>query len=138
MVAHGVRAITFTALWFSTQPRTMTIMAYDEKVASRVRTAMVRRRGVREQKMFGGIAFMVNDHMCCGVLDDNLVLRLGNEAVLKALNHDHTRPMDFTGKVLKSMIYIEPKGFAKDADLRKWLDQAVKFARAQPAKRKDI
>lgn len=110
-------------------------MPYDEQVAARLRNVMSRKRNVREQKMFGGLAFMVDDHMCCGVLHDMLVLRLGNDAVLKALEKDHTRPMDFTGKVLKSMIYIEPPGFADDTDLRRWVDQAVKFARSQPAKR---
>jgi len=109
-------------------------MPYNRDIADRVRAALKRVRGVSEQKMFGGIAFMIDGHMCCGVLNDDLVLRLGNDAVLTALDQDHTRPMDFTGKVLKSMIYIEPPGFADDAALKMWLDKARRFARSLPAK----
>ncbi len=109
-------------------------MAYSSQVADRVRTVLKRTRGLREQKMFGGVAFMIDGHMCCGVLDDNLVLRLGDEAVLIALERDHTRPMDFTGKVLKSMIYVEPRGFADDAALKAWIEQARRFVGSLPAK----
>lgn len=109
-------------------------MAYDESVASRVRVAMKRRKGVGEQKLFGGLAFMLNGHMCCGVLGDELVVRLGNDDVLDALEEDHTRPFDFTGRVIKSMLYIEQAGFADEAQLKKWIDRAVRFTRTLPEK----
>ncbi len=59
-------------------------MAYDEKIATRVRKALARKK-TDERKMFGGIAFMLNGHMCCGISDDKVVLRLGNEGAAAAL-----------------------------------------------------
>ena len=60
-------------------------MAYNEELATRVRKALGRRKGLKEQKMFGGIAFMLRGHMCCGVQDDDLMLRLGPDLATKAL-----------------------------------------------------
>jgi len=72
--------------------------------------------------------------MCCGVNGDNLMLRLGNDDATKALSEPHTRPMDFTGKPLKSMVYVDPKGFAADDNLRSWVDRAMGFAKSLPPK----
>src|SRR5262245_15569120 len=107
-------------------------MAFDEAVAARVRTALGRTRGVVEQKMFGGIAFLVRGHMCVGVLKDHLVLRLGEEGSAEALAEAHTRPMDFTGKPMKSMLYVDPPGFASAGQLRAWVRRAVAFAGSLP------
>ncbi|MDA1196214.1 MAG: TfoX/Sxy family protein [Planctomycetota bacterium] len=111
-------------------------MAYDETVAARVRACLGRKRAVQvaEKKMFGGLAFMVQGHMACGVLERRLMLRLGDEGTARALQSAHTRPMDFTGKPIKSMLYLEPPGFKADADLRGWVDRAVKFAQSLPPK----
>jgi TfoX/Sxy family transcriptional regulator of competence genes len=78
-------------------------LAYNEELASRVREILAEIGDVAERKMFGGIAFMVSGHMCCGVINDDLVLRLGPEAAQKALKHPHVRPMDFTGRPMKDM-----------------------------------
>ena len=78
-------------------------MAYSEAVAEKIREALKMHKGLSERKMFGGIAFMLNGHMCCGVLEKNLVLRLGESAAAQALTKPHTRLMDFTGKPLKTM-----------------------------------
>jgi TfoX/Sxy family transcriptional regulator of competence genes len=109
-------------------------VAYNEHVAERVRLLLKRRRGIEEKKMFGGIAFLLNGHMCCGVLNNSLVLRLGEECTRAALREPYTRPMDFTGKVMKSMIYLGPKGFRKDNELKSWIERAVSFARSLPKK----
>lgn len=109
-------------------------MAYDESVAARVRAVMKRRKSVGEQKLFGGVAFMLSGHMCCGVLNDELVVRLGNDGVLDALEEDHTRPFDFTGRVIKSMLYVEPDGFVTESSLKEWTDRAVRFTRSLPEK----
>lgn len=61
-------------------------MAYNEQLATRVRKALGRRKGLKEQKMFGGLAFMLRGHMCCGVQDDELMLRLGPDLAAKALS----------------------------------------------------
>ena len=109
-------------------------MAYDEKTAKRIRAVLSTRRGVTEQKMFGGVAFMINGHMACGVIDERLVLRLGEDGAALALNRKHTSPMDFTGKPLRTMVYVDPAGFRTAAALRRWVDDAVAFARTLPAK----
>jgi TfoX/Sxy family transcriptional regulator of competence genes len=109
-------------------------LAYDEAVAARVRKALKGRKGIEEKKMFGGAAFMLNGHMCCGVQDKDLVLRLGKDGAAEAIEKRHVRPMDFTGKPLKSMVYIAPAGFAQEADLKAWLHQAVTFVRSLPPK----
>jgi TfoX/Sxy family transcriptional regulator of competence genes len=107
-------------------------VAYNEHLASRVRAALKRQRGVTERRMFGGLAFLVKGHMACGVLDDTLVLRLGSTGAQRALERPHTRPMDFTGRPLAGMVYVSPAGHRRDRDLRAWLTRAVRFVRALP------
>ena len=105
-------------------------MAYDEKLAGRVRAALKGRRGIREKRMFGGLAFLVKGRMACGVLGKELVLKLGNEEAAKALKKSHTRPMDFTGKVIRSMLYVKPAGTKTARSLQTWVDRAVDHARS--------
>ena len=110
-------------------------MAYNEVVADRVRKMLARRKGnITERKMFGGLSFLVNGNMCCGVTDKNIVLRLGNEGAEKALEERHITEMDFTGTPLASMVYLRPAGYKSDEDLRRWVGRAVRFARTLPAK----
>jgi len=83
-------------------------MAYSEELAARIRKALARRQGIAEKKMFGGITFMLRSYMCCGVVNDDLVLRLGPEQGEKALKQPHTRQCDFTGRPLKGMVMVTP------------------------------
>ena len=78
---------------------------------------------------------MVNDRICCGVLKTDLVLRLGPEEAAAALREPHTRPMDFTGKPMKSMIYGSAIGTDSDQALATWVGSAVKLVRILPEKR---
>lgn len=109
-------------------------MPYDETLAGRIRKLLARRRGITEKKMFGGLAFMLNGNMCCGVTREDLMLRLGEVGAGAALSEPHTREMDFTGKPLKTMIYVSPAGFRKDEDLERWVLRAVDFVKSLPAK----
>ncbi len=109
-------------------------MAYDEILAQRVYQLLKRRTGFSQRKMFGGICFMLHGNMCCGVTQNELMLRLGENNALKALEAPYTREMDFTGKPLKSMIYVEQPGFEEDESLRYWVNQAVKFVQSLPPK----
>jgi hypothetical protein len=72
-------------------------MAYDEDLANRVRAELPRGETVTGRLMFGGLTFMLGSHMCCGVVKDTLVARLGPEAADRALDQPHVRPMNFTG-----------------------------------------
>ena len=109
-------------------------VAYDEKLADRVRKALSGRKGFTEKKMFGGVAFMLHGKMCCGVLKDELVVRVGAERYVKALSQPYTRPMDFTGRPLKGFVFIDPGGYRTDKALAKWVKQAVNFAKSLPRK----
>lgn len=109
-------------------------MAYDENLASRIRQTLAPRPDVMERKMFGGLAFMLRGNMCCGVVGDMLMLRLGNEGAVAALKEPHTKPMDFTGKVMKSMVYVGPEGIAAPQDLNRWVNRGADYAAGLPPK----
>jgi TfoX/Sxy family transcriptional regulator of competence genes len=109
-------------------------MAYDAAVAKRVRAALGKSPDVVERKMFGGIAFMVRGNMCCGVIGDRLMLRVGPKGYQTALSRPHAKPMDFTGRPMKGLVYVEPAGFASAGDLKTWIARAMEFARSLPAK----
>ncbi len=109
-------------------------MAYDEKLAGRVREVLRRRRSVTEKKMFGGLSFLVNGHMCCGIVGDDLVVRVGPDAYDKALTKKGARPMDFTGRAMKGMVYVDRSGYGRAASLKAWVEQGLSHARSLPPK----
>ena len=82
-------------------------MAYDERLAVRVRGVLADTNGVSERKMFGGLAVLVDGNMACGVVGDKLMLRLGREGAEEALCRPNVRPMDFTGRPMTGMVYPE-------------------------------
>jgi TfoX/Sxy family transcriptional regulator of competence genes len=107
-------------------------MAYDEQLADRVRTALAGQGGLSEKAMFGGLAFMVSGHMACGVVKDELMVRLGPDGAERALSRDHVRRMDFTGRPMKGMVFVEPRGLRDDEALRGWVSDAASFAASLP------
>ena len=109
-------------------------MAYDERLAERVREVLKRRRGISEKKMFGGLAFMVNGHMACGVIGDDLMVRVGPDAYDAALKKTGARPMDFTGRPMKGMVYVSPRGHGSAPSLKAWVEQGLSYARSLPPK----
>jgi TfoX/Sxy family transcriptional regulator of competence genes len=108
-------------------------MAYDEALADRVRDVFGPDSDLSERKMFGGLAFMLRGHMCCGVVGDELMLRLDPELAAEALRKPEVRPMDFTGRPMKGMVYVAPGGLRGRA-LRAWVEKAATHARSLPAK----
>lgn len=109
-------------------------MAYDEALAERVRDALAPRADLTERKMFGGIAFMVGGNMAIGVLGDDLMVRLDPADAERALAEQHVRPMDFTGRPMKGMVFVEPAATATDDDLAGWVDAGADFAASLPPK----
>jgi TfoX/Sxy family transcriptional regulator of competence genes len=109
-------------------------MAYDETLAERIRDALVGVPEVTERKMFGGIAFMVAGNMAVGVIGSDLMARIGPEAATAALAEDGVRPMDFTGKPMKNMVYVDESVTADDAALRDWVARCVERAESLPPK----
>ena len=109
-------------------------MAYDEQLAERVRAVLSDEFGVTEQKMFGGLAFMLRGNMCVGVMGDDLILRLGPDRGPTALEEPGISVMDFTGRPMKAFVMAEPATIASDDDLRRWVGEAVAFAASLPEK----
>jgi len=110
-------------------------VAYDEELADRVRVVLADEPGLTERKMFGGLAFMIGGNMACGIVQDELMLRLGAEGADAALDEPHVREMDFTGRPMTGMVYVERAGL-DDAGLRRWVERAAAFARSLPPKAK--
>jgi len=103
-------------------------VAYDAELAGRIRAELARHVEYTEKKMFGGLSFLVKGKMCCGVTGTDLVLRLSPAEVEQALLEAHTRPMDFTGKPMKSMVYVSAEGTSRAAPLRRWIALAARAA----------
>ena len=109
-------------------------MAYDERLAERVRDALALREELTERKMFGGIAFMLAGNMACGVLEDELIVRVGPEESDRALAEPNTRAFDFTGRPMRGFVVIAPQGTDSDEQLAEWVDAGADFAASLPAK----
>jgi TfoX/Sxy family transcriptional regulator of competence genes len=109
-------------------------MAFDEALAGRVRDLLAPRADLSERKMFGGIAFMVGGNMAIGVIGNDLMVRLDPLDAERALAEPHVRPMDFTGKPAKGMVFVDSAGTASDDDLASWVDAGADFASSLPPK----
>ena len=107
-------------------------MAYDETLARRIRDLLRDRRDLTERKMFGGLAFLVTGRMCCGIIGRDLMVRVGREDYQSALSEKHVRPMDFTGRPLRGMVYVAPAGVRTKRALETWIDRGVRFTRSLP------
>ncbi len=103
-------------------------MAYDTDLANRVRAVVPGDAEVTERKMFGGLAFLLEGRMFAGVVGSELMVRIGPEATQRALDRDHVREMDFTGRPAKSMIFVEPAGL-HGQELERWISEAAGYAR---------
>jgi hypothetical protein len=111
-------------------------MAYDESLAQRIREALGARRGVIEKKMFGGIAFMLDDKMACGVIKDDLMVRVGPEAHAASLSKPHVRPMDFAGRPMKGYVYVGPAGSRTVSAVKAWVERGAAHVATLPDKPK--
>jgi TfoX/Sxy family transcriptional regulator of competence genes len=109
-------------------------LAYNERLAERVRGIVSDGPELSERKMFGGLAFMLNGNMFCGITRDDLMVRVGPERFEQALNSPGARPMDFTGRPMKGMVFVGPEGYKDDPQLRGWVEQTLEYARSLPAK----
>ena len=110
-------------------------MAYDEKLAARLRLALAGERA-NEKAMMGGLCFMVRGHMCAGVTKDKLMVRTGAEGHAHALTLKHAVPMDFTGKPLKGFVFVLPAGCATQRAVDAWVKRALALVAALPPKKK--
>ena len=109
-------------------------MAYDGGLAERLREVLADVPDVTEKKMFGGLCLLVSGNMCCGIVDETLMARVGPDQYAESLELPHAREMDFTGKPLKGMIYVDPEGIAEDEDLQAWVDRCMICMKTLPPK----
>ena len=100
-------------------------MAYDEKLADKIRKLLKKKKEITEKEMFGGIAFLLKGKMCCGVIKNDLVIRTGKEHYEKALTKPYTRPMDFTGRAMKGFVYVSPRGYKTEKILSQWVNLSI-------------
>ncbi len=87
-----------------------------------------------EKKMFGGVGFLLQGNMACGILNDDLIVRVGPEQYEEALAEAHARPFDITGRPMTGWVMVAPAGYAEDEDLDRWVQQGLAFAGSLPAK----
>lgn len=116
-------------------------MSFDEDLCARIRMSFLAMdREWEERKMFGGLCFMVNGHMTVGVSGEGqggeLMVRCGEVRAVGALGNPHARLCDFTGRVMKSILLVEPGGFTSDDQLADWLALALDFIDTEPTKKK--
>jgi TfoX/Sxy family transcriptional regulator of competence genes len=109
-------------------------MPYDELLATRIRAALGPLPGLEEKKMFGGVGFLVNGNLACGVHKDNMIVRVGPDKYAAALARPHTHVFDMTGHPMAGWIMVEPPGCATESALEDWVEQGLAFARSLPAK----
>jgi TfoX/Sxy family transcriptional regulator of competence genes len=109
-------------------------MAYDEGLGQRIREVLDEQPNLVEKKMFGGVGFMVQGNMACGVHKDMLIVRVGPDAYEETMQYPHTRPFDMTGRAMKGWVMVEPGGFESDEDLKDWVKQGLNFALTLPPK----
>ncbi|MDX1441198.1 MAG: TfoX/Sxy family protein [Nitrosopumilaceae archaeon] len=102
-------------------------MTYNEDLAKKIRESIKGKRNINEKKMFGGLAFLRKGKIFCGIVKDDLMVRVGPENYEKALSKPHSRPMDFTGKPMRGFVYVSPKGYKNTNSLTKWISVGFNY-----------
>ena len=110
-------------------------MSYDKALADRIRKALGRRASLSEREMFGGVGFLIRGNMACGVHDRELIVRVGPAAHDAALKEAHVRPFDLSaGRPARGWVLVRPAGLKTAAQLKRWVERGVAFARSLPEK----
>ena len=109
-------------------------MAYDEKLAQRVRSLVGSRKAVSEREQFGGVAFLIRGNVACGIIGKELLVRVGPDRHEEAMKSKGARAFSLTGRPSRGWIIVRPAGLASAATLKKWIQMGVDFAKTLPAK----
>jgi hypothetical protein len=109
-------------------------MPIDQQLADSIRDSLIEVEGLSEKKMFGGLCFLINGNMACGLTGmGDLMLRVG-PALENLLSKPHAREMDFTGRPMKGFVFVGQEGWSDENSLKEWTSHAVKFAQSLPPK----
>ncbi|HEV2685238.1 MAG TPA: TfoX/Sxy family protein [Actinomycetota bacterium] len=112
-------------------------MAYDEKLADRIRDQLSPTESVAEIKMFGGLCFTVNGNMACGVMKSGLLVRVPEEQFDTLLSQPGARTFDIMpGRTPKGFIVVDAKAISTKPTLQKWVARGVAVAASMPPKAK--
>ena len=109
-------------------------MAYDEGLAHRIEEYIEQFDDAYPKNMFGGIAWMVNGNIACGVYKESLISRVGPELYQEALRQDGVLEFDITGRPMKGWIMATEDAISEDSELKYWIDKGLEFGRTLPAK----
>jgi hypothetical protein len=107
---------------------------YNEELAEKLRGQLGDVKRLTEQEMFGGISFMIAGNMCCGVLGDDLVVRIDPTLHHDALTRPGVSEFEMGGRTSRGMVRVGPDGTANELDLALWVRLGVTHASAMPPK----
>jgi hypothetical protein len=108
---------------------------YNEELAEKLRGQLDSVEQVTEQEMFGGISFLIAGNMCCGVLGDDVVVRIDPTLHHDALTRPGVSEFEMGGRTSKGMVRVGPAGTADELDLALWVRLGVTYASSMPSKR---
>lgn len=111
-------------------------MAYNQKLADRVRESLVSLQNIEEKEMMGGLVFMYNDKMCVGIIKDELMCRVAPELHDTLVEKNGCRTMDFTKRPMKGYILIEDVGMKTQKELDYWIGLALDFNKTAKSSKK--
>lgn len=98
-------------------------MAYDLALADRIRKLLAKHEAVTEKKMFGGVGFLVNGNLCCGVQKRDLIVRIAPDQTASMLRQSGARPFDLTGRPMQGWILVAADAVPEAVALRKWVNR---------------
>lgn len=108
-------------------------MAYNLQLAERIRSELNGTPFV-EKKMFGGVGFLINGNLACGVNKEDMIVRVDPERHPSLLKKPHVRPFDMSGRPMKGWLVVEADGVKTEKQLNRWIKEGVEFASSLPAK----
>jgi TfoX/Sxy family transcriptional regulator of competence genes len=109
-------------------------VGYDDDLADRVRACLKDTDGVTELRMFGGWGVTVHGNMAVGVMNDDLIVRVGPDSYDSALGRTGARPFDFTGRSMRGWVYVAGHSVRSGRALDRWVRSGVEFAQSLPPK----
>ena len=109
-------------------------MAYNQELAQRIIDVLGPLSGLEAKKMFGGMCYLLNGNMLCGVVDERMIVRLGKERQAEGMTRPYTRPFDYTGKAMSGWLMVEPDGWQSEEDLADWVQTCLDYVRTLPPK----
>ena len=106
-----------------------------ENLTDRLRILLMDDPNISEKKMFGGICFLLNGNMLCGITNKgDFMARVGKELESEARSRPHVRDMDFTGKPMKGFLFVAEEGLQTTEQLNDWIALCTRFVGTLPAK----